>query len=157
MNNGIRSYLLSEEQNIEFFEYDCFYTQFENFYRNDFLSNEINMKIWLCPRSNHLLHSMVDEKYLLKEISYLNKLKVIKNKNEIEASKSVHVKDSAVLCEFFYWIENQMKHYDSLGEDFNEYNVAQFVDSLRLNASGCLKPSFETICSSIEFSKFISH
>ena len=152
LTDDIRSYLLNEEPNIEFFEYDIFYQEFRSFYTNEFLVEQKksahDSKIWLCPRSNHMLHSLVDEKYLHKEISYLTRLKIIKNKNEIEASKQCHIKDSAVLCEFWHWIENKMKDYSNLGEDFNEFNVAQYVDSLRMNTSGCFKPSFETICSS---------
>ena len=150
LTDEIRSYLLNEEPNIEFFEYDSFFQEFQNFYKNEFLNDQQRKasKIWLCPRSSHMLHSLVDEKYLHKEISYLTKLKIIKNKDEISASKFVHIKDSAVLCEFWHWIENQMKNYESLGEDFNEFNVAKYLDSLRMNTSGCLKPSFETICSS---------
>jgi Xaa-Pro aminopeptidase len=150
LTDDIRSYLLNQEANIEFFEYESFFSEFQNFYKNEFLNDQIRKtsKIWLCPRSSHMLHSLVDDKYLHKEISYLTKLKIIKNQNEIEASKYVHIKDSAVLCEFWHWIEKLMENYDSLGDDFNEFNVAKYLDTLRMNTSGCLKPSFETICSS---------
>ena len=82
----------------------------------------------------------------------MSKLKQIKNLSEIEAGKRIHIRDSALLVEFFYLIQN---HFNSttLGEVFNqnhvlnEYNLAQYLDNMRLNQTGCLSPSFETICS----------
>lgn len=156
LNNDIKSYLRNEEEYIQFYEYDEFYKIFEEFYKNEYLNyikeqeknNQQIEKIWLTPNSNHAIHSIVNYKHRHLEASFINRLKVIKNKQEIEASKQVHIKDSAALCEFFYWIETKIeeKAYDN--EEFNEYNVGKYIDSLRMNEYGCIKPSFETICSS---------
>ena len=83
-------------------------------------------------------------------MSYLSKLKQIKNSSEIEAGKRIHIRDSTLLVEFFYLVQNHGQH-NTLQESFkdiqfNEYNLAQYLDNMRYHRDGCLSPSFETIC-----------
>ena len=78
-------------------------------------------------------------------------MKQIKNSSEIEAAKRVHTRDSTLLVEFFYLVQNHFRK-NTLQEYFhnlelNEFSLASFLDTMRCNRQGCLSPSFETICS----------
>lgn len=148
---SFKSYLLDENPGFEFFEYEEFFPHFERLAKNEIIKN--NKKIFLSSNSSHAIHSLIMPTELIhKDLSYLSKLKQIKNLSEIEAGKRIHIRDSTLLVEFFYLIQN---HFNSttLGEIFNqnhvlnEYNLAQYLDNMRLNQTGCLSPSFETICS----------
>jgi Xaa-Pro aminopeptidase len=154
LNEEIKSYLVNEEANIEFYEYDTFYAKFKEFAQEEYgipAANNLSRKIYLSSMSNHAIHSLIPNTSLIfKETSYLNKLKVIKNSCELEASKRAHIRDSAVLCEFFYSIQ---KHFDSTTPknmfdfELNEFSLAMYIDQKRMNQFGCMSPSFETICS----------
>ena len=82
-------------------------------------------------------------------MSFLTKQRIIKNPSEIESARRIHIRDSVVLVQFFYQVQNydfkQSNHFDF---EVNEYNLGKWLDQLRLSTDGCMSPSFETICSS---------
>jgi Xaa-Pro aminopeptidase len=101
-----------------------------------------------------MIHALVrDKDRIQKDLSIVNKLKLIKNNSEIELGKQVHLKDSAVLCEFFYKLDSHFTHHSSTSlnhfenvKELNEYEVAEYLDNMRSKVDGFFAPSFETIC-----------
>lgn len=108
-------------------------------------------KVFLSSNSSHAIHCVVPKEYVYKDMSYLAKLKQIKNASEITAAKRIHTRDSTLLVEFFYLIQNHFKH-STLKNDFeekklDEFSLGHYLDQMRYNRTGCMGPSFETICS----------
>ncbi len=147
-NDCFRSHLLNEE-NFEFFEYDSFFKYFQDFIKTEFIQTKNMKKIFLSNSSSHAIHAVVPAEFAYKDSSYLTQLRVIKNSHEIEAAKQVHLRDSVVLVEFFHRIQNYFKDKKNQNFEFelNEFNLAKYLDEMRLKTSGCMCPSFETICS----------
>lgn len=87
--------------------------------------------------------------FVHKDISFLTKLRIIKNPSEIESARSIHIRDSVVLVEFFHKIQNfDFTRTDYFDFEVNEFNLGKYLDQMRLATDGCMSPSFETICSS---------
>ena len=145
----LRAYLKKHEENFEFYEYEEFYSFYEQFVRN---VNQRGKKIYLSSLSNHLIHSLVESNaFIHKELSIIAKLKFLKNSREIELARSVHLKDSAVLCEFFYKLDKQFSENNESNQFegvkiLDEFEVAKYLDQMRTKLVGFLTPSFETIC-----------
>ena len=148
LDEGEASYLSSQD-NFEFIEYEQFFSEFKVFIQRRFVAVKNKNKIFLSSSSSHAIHSLVPAEYVHKDVSYLTKLRGIKNTNEIEAARQVHIRDSALLVEFFYKLQTHFSgranHFDF---EMNEFNVAKCLDNMRISSAGCLCPSFETICSS---------
>ncbi len=154
---NFKTYLLNEDT-FEFYEYEEFFNHFEKLIKAVCVGEE-KKKIFLSSNSSHAIHSIVPQQFVYKDMSYLSKLKQIKNSSEIEAGKRIHIRDSTLLVEFFYLIQNHFQH-KTLQEYFkdiqlNEYNLAQYLDNMRYQRDGCLSPSFETICKAFISQKFI--
>ena len=136
----LREYLLGEDKNFEFYEYDEFYMYFRDFVNKDYVQkysssdNEASKsKIFLSSASNHAIHAIVPAEFIHKDLSLLLKQKVIKNENEIESAKRIHIRDSAVLVEFFFKVD---RHFDGTGSanffhaDLNEFELAKYLGIL---------------------------
>lgn len=81
-------------------------------------------------------HSSV-ERILRK--SPVERLKAVKNKNEISATKNAHIRDGAVMVRFLYWLKN------SIGtEKITEISLADKLEKLR-REQGAYDLSFDTI------------
>ena len=81
-------------------------------------------------------HSSV-ERILRK--SPVERLKAVKNKNEISATKNAHIRDGAVMIRFLYWLKN------SIGtEKITEISLADKLEKLR-REQGAYDLSFDTI------------
>ena len=143
-----RQYLLDEEKNFEFYDYDEFYSYFADFVKKVYTETN-KKKIFLSSSSNHAIHSLVPSEFIHKDLSLILKAKVIKNKSEIESARAVHVRDSASLVEFFCLLDKQFEQTSEnlFGVELNEFDLAKYVDDLRAKKSGFFTPSFETICS----------
>lgn len=92
-------------ENLEFGEYGHFYQFIEEFMTKEIV--QANRKVFLSGQTNHFIHSLVPHDLVHKDMSIVNKLKIIKNANEIEAAKRVHVRDSVTLVELFYKLDKQ--------------------------------------------------
>ena len=143
-----KEYLLGEDKTFEFYEYEEFYSYFSDFINREYIQKysssesrrrssvddkKTKKKIFLSQSSNHALHSLVPGEFIHKDLSLLLKLKVIKNENEIESAKRIHIRDSKVLVEFFYQIdrhfngENSSKDTVLFNQDLNEFQLAKYV------------------------------
>jgi len=72
-------------------------------------------------------------------------MRVTKNPSEIAGARRIHTRDSVVLVEFFYKLQQD---FSSFNPELNEYTLGKHLDEMRLRTPNCLSPSFETICSS---------
>ena len=66
--------------------------------------------------------------------------KAIKNEAERENFRKAHVKDGIAVTRWMYWMKTR-----SWDKEINEVDVANHVDTLRLEQPGCLGLSFPTI------------
>jgi Xaa-Pro aminopeptidase len=148
LTDELRAYLL-EVDKFTFHAYDEFYVYYEQLVRGENLTGK---RIFLSSLSNNLIHSMVPSSVCVhKDLSIVAKLKMIKNERELHLAHHVHLKDSAVLCEFFYKLDEQFSIGNSGGvkqqfADLSEFEVAEFLDRMRCATVGSMGPSFETIC-----------
>ncbi len=131
-----KEYLLGEDNQFEFYEYEEFYDHFTNFVNKEYIqanlsndSQKIKQKIFLSSSSNHAIHSIVPVEFIHKDLSLLLKLKVIKNEKEIESAKRVHTRDSTTLCEFFYQVDKHFNSKDSVlfDKNLNEFELAKYI------------------------------
>lgn len=101
----IRRALQAEEENLELYEYDHFYAYLESFLAQEIVS--AGRKVFLSGQTNHFVHSLVPLELVHKDMSLVNKLKIIKNPSEIESAKTIHIRDSITLVELFYKLDKQ--------------------------------------------------
>jgi hypothetical protein len=138
-NITFRQYLLAEDKNFEFYEYEEFYSYFTNFVNKEYIqvsntNQKVKRKIFLSSASNHAIHSIVPAEFIHKDLSLLLKFKVIKNESEIESAKRIHTRDSATLVEFFYQIDKHFSTSEKNSKDsiqfspnLNEFELAKYV------------------------------
>lgn len=103
----IRQLLVEQEPNLEFYEYDEFYSYLDEFVKREIITN--GRKVFLSNSSNHFVHSLVPLALVHKDLSIVAKLKIIKNLNELESAKRIHTRDSITLVELFYKLD---KHFE---------------------------------------------
>lgn len=149
VDQEIRGYLEQQEENVQVLDYVDFYQDYKKLITSGPYANK---RIYLSSTSNHLVHSLVPNSSLIfKDLSIVAKLKMIKNAKEIELARAIHLRDSVILCEYFYKLDKQFcdlekkNHFESVQET-TEHELAEYLDQMRLEAAGSLGPSFETIC-----------
>jgi Xaa-Pro aminopeptidase len=133
----IKTFLSAEGEKFKFAEYDQFYSSL-----SELVNDGSNDKIIVNPQCNHVVHSLIPSLRCHNDISYLNRLKIIKNKNECDAARRIHLRDSVTLVKFFHYLQTNQDILDN--ED--EFNIGSYLDELRYQTEGCIGPSFETIC-----------
>ncbi len=75
-----------------------------------------------------------------KKLSYITKLKAIKNKTEIEGMKNCHVKDGVAMVKFLHWLDA------NIGKtEITELSAAAKLQSFRKEQEGYMGDSFNTI------------
>lgn len=138
-NITFKQYLLAEDKNFEFYEYEEFYSYFTNFVNKEYIqasntNQKVKRKIFLSSASNHAIHSIVPVEFIHKDLSLLLKFKVIKNESEIASAKRIHTRDSATLVEFFYQIDKHFSTREKNSKDsiqfspnLNEFELAKYV------------------------------
>ena len=110
----------------------------------DYLKNEIcSRKVLLDKmRSSYKTCSILMEK---NELFFEENPSVLLNsvKNEVECANltAAHETDGLVMCRFIYWIKKKIKE----GAAVTEWEAAEYLDKMRLEAEGCLDLSFDTI------------
>jgi len=75
--------------------------------------------------------------------SPITNFKAIKNPTELEGMRQCHLRDAAALCNYFAWLEEQLKS----GAHLNEVDVADKLESYRKELSDFVGLSFDTISS----------
>ncbi|XP_067939810.1 xaa-Pro aminopeptidase 1-like [Watersipora subatra] len=100
-------------------------------------------KIWLSKSSSYKIHCKVpEEKRLSTENSHVRKMKAVKNCVEIEGMRDAHIKDAVSLCEFFSWLEMEIKH-----NNVTESAAATKLEELKRQQEDYVSLSFDTISS----------
>lgn len=145
LDQSLRDYLKEQDKNFEFFEYEEFYSIFEN-YVCQIIVNDKN-RVFLSSTSNHFIHSLVPSDFIIHDLSIVAKLKCIKNQSEIDAARKIHIRDSVVLTEFLYQLDTSFKGKNLIEEKIlNEHDLAEYLDKKRSEQEGFFACSFETIC-----------
>lgn len=143
-----KTYLQTQDPDFEFYDYEEFYTYFEDFVRKEIISTK--SKIFLPSSANHFIHSKVPNALILKDLSLVARVKVIKNSSEIESAKRIHIRDSVSLVEFLYKLDKHFKPNNTIDyfnlNELNEFTLGEYLDNLRSQKEGFFACSFETIC-----------
>lgn len=98
-------------------------------------------RIWISPTSNYLMNSLIDEKKRHQEITAINTAKAIKNSVEIEGLRECHKRDGKALCQYFAWLEGELK----AGRKVTEVTGADKLEDFRSKLDHFMGLSFTTI------------
>lgn len=107
-SGAVKRALLEQEPRLELYTYGQFYTYFEDFVKREIVDSPQPRKIFLSSSSNHFVHSLVPFDLIQKDMSLVARLKIIKNQNEVNSAKAIHIRDSITLVELFYKLD---KHF----------------------------------------------
>uniref|UniRef100_A0A915LY57 Aminopeptidase n=1 Tax=Meloidogyne javanica TaxID=6303 RepID=A0A915LY57_MELJA len=136
----ISTYL--KNNNVEIFDYQnvvSFLKEYHETSKNEF--NTKMHKIWLSKSINYEIGSLFDKKYYYLADSPVSKMKTIKNLVELNGMRNSHIRDSAALIKFLYWINNEI----SLGHLVDEIRAARQINYYREQLDKFVSLSFETI------------
>ncbi|MDX9846666.1 MAG: aminopeptidase P family protein [Tenuifilaceae bacterium] len=90
---------------------------------------------------NHSLASLIPKGVAIKStLSIPTRLKAIKNSVELENIRQCHVMDGVAMCEFFYWLEQNVGK-----EKITELTIADKLVEFRRKQKGFISESFGTI------------
>ncbi|MGE4290442.1 MAG: aminopeptidase P family protein [Salinivirgaceae bacterium] len=106
---------------------------------------ELNNKhvLW-CNKAglNHALFGQINANCnLICEASIVNKLKAIKNPDEINHYKQAQIRDGVAMCNFLHWLENSLLNKQMV----SELDAAQQVMFFRQEQKNYMGPSFNPI------------
>nr|CAD2183748.1 unnamed protein product [Meloidogyne enterolobii] len=136
----ISTYL--KNNNVEIFDYQnvvSFLKEYHETSKNEF--NTKMHKIWLSKSINYEIGSLFDKKYYYLADSPVSKMRTIKNLVELNGMRNSHIRDSAALIKFLYWINNEI----SLGHLVDEIRAARQINYYREQLDKFVSLSFETI------------
>lgn len=98
-------------------------------------------RIWISPTSNYLLNVLVAEQYRLQQITALESMKAVKNAVEVQGMRNSHVRDGKALCQYFAWLEHELKQ----GNPVDEISGATKLEEFRSKLDHYMGLSFTTI------------
>ncbi|XP_019849652.1 PREDICTED: xaa-Pro aminopeptidase 1-like isoform X1 [Amphimedon queenslandica] len=101
-------------------------------------------KIWINSPSSQGLCSLVPKDRRVNKLSPVPLMKGIKNENEIKGMKQAHIKCAVALCEYYNWLENQIK----FGKEITELAASDKLETFRKEQDFYVSPSFPTISAS---------
>lgn len=101
-------------------------------------------KVWISGTSSYALTSLVPENKQHHEITPICLMKAIKNDIEAKGMKECHIRDGLALCQYFAWLENQIKN----GKAVDEISGATQLEEFRKKQDKFMGLSFATISSS---------
>lgn len=99
-------------------------------------------KIWVNDSSSFATFRQIPKLKRLVSPSPVAVLKAVKNESEMKGMERAQVKDAVALCEFFYWLENEVKK-----GTVTEISAANQAESLRSQQENFVSLSFDTISS----------
>lgn len=105
------------------------------------MAGTLKEKIWISPTSNYLMNSLVEEKRRHQEITAINTAKAIKNSVEVEGLRKCHQRDGKALCQYFAWLEGELK----AGRKVTEVSGADKLQGFRSDLDLFQGLSFTTI------------
>ena len=101
------------------------------------------MKVWMDgDMTNFHTFSRIEESRLINLKSPISLMKSCKNPNELDGLRSSHLRDGAALCDFFCWLESEVKKREISEVEIDERLIEKRTEH------GCgtfLQPSFPTI------------
>ncbi|ESO95131.1 hypothetical protein LOTGIDRAFT_215291 [Lottia gigantea] len=107
------------------------------------LHQSAEKKIWISDKSSYALHSAIPKSKRLVEPSPVALLKSVKNKTEIKGMKNAQIRDAVALCEYFRWLEKEVK-----SGNLTEIKAADKLEQFRREQAEFVSLSFDTISSS---------
>ncbi|CAJ0565051.1 unnamed protein product, partial [Mesorhabditis spiculigera] len=108
---------------------------------------DVGYKVFIPSSTNYALGSLFGGKQnVTLGTSPVQITKAVKNKVELEGMRNAHIRDSAALIEFLFWLEGEMKADSKI----NELEAGKKVDHLRSLQPGFVDLSFDTISASGE-------
>ncbi|KAI8043290.1 xaa-Pro aminopeptidase ApepP [Drosophila gunungcola] len=101
-------------------------------------------KIWIAPTSSYYLTALIPKSRRFQEVTPVCVLKAIKNDVEIEGFVNSHIRDGVALCQYFAWLEDQVKR----GVQVDEMSGSDKLESFRASKDKYMGLSFTTISAS---------
>lgn len=105
------------------------------------LAGTLKEKMWISPTSNYLMNSLIEEKRRHQEITAINTAKAIKNSVEVKGLRVCHQRDGKALCQYFAWLEGELK----AGRKVTEVTGADKLEEFRSKLDHFKGLSFTTI------------
>ncbi|GFT80985.1 xaa-Pro aminopeptidase 1 [Nephila pilipes] len=124
--------------NIKFCSYDSIMDTLKNI-----INEKDEGKIWISEQASYALVSLIPEERRHLNITPISIKKAIKNEQEIESSRSAHIKDAVTLCEFYCWLSKDINY-----GNVTEIDAAKKLEDFKRLQDNYVGPSFETISSS---------
>lgn len=100
---------------------------------------KLEKKIWISSKDSCALSSFIPQDYLKGAISPVAVAKAVKNKVEIKGMQNAHIRDGAAVCEYLWWLENEIHS----GNSVDEISGAKKLESLRKEQENFVSLSFE--------------
>lgn len=88
-----------------------------------------------------LVRSLPEEIVITDRPNPSERMRAIKNDQEISSSMKAHIRDGVALTRFICWLKRQIGQ-----EEIDEYTAGQRLDQMRREQEGFLDLSFDTIC-----------
>ncbi|KAH8248915.1 hypothetical protein KR032_004268, partial [Drosophila birchii] len=129
---------LRNKVNISLFPYDKISQEI----RKIVLIKKAN--IWIAPTSSYYLTALIPATRRLQAVTPVNLLKAVKNQVEAQGFVNSHIRDGVALCQYFAWLEHQLK----LGKEVDEISGAEKLEYFRGLKENYVGLSFETISAS---------
>lgn len=133
INSEVKAYLGKME--IEICPYDEVYAAVK----------KLNGRVFLPLSTNTAIAHGIERDNQVIGMSPVQELKAVKNATELEGMRKCHIRDGAALCEYFYWLENEVY---KPGSSIDEADAADKAEALRKMYDKFVSLSFDTISSS---------
>lgn len=138
LSSEVRDHLsVGKEGEVKLFPYEAAPSHLSQ------LVSSVEEKVWLSAKASHSLCSLIPQTKRKNLLSPLQLLKAVKNDTEIQGMKNAHIRDAAALCEYLWWLGNEIDK----GE-LNEVTAADKLEELRSEQPDYVSLSFPTISSS---------
>jgi len=100
-------------------------------------------KFLITNRTSFAIENSLGKENVTESRSPITDFKAIKNETELEGMRQCHLRDAAALCNYFAWLEAQLK----AGAKLSEVDVADKLESCRRELADFVGLSFDTISS----------
>ncbi|EDV22938.1 uncharacterized protein TRIADDRAFT_28167 [Trichoplax adhaerens] len=116
------------------------------------ISSSNHGQIWISPLSSHALVNVVPKEKRYLKPSPIALMKALKNTTELDGLRNAHIRDAAALCEFYAWLEKEIKI-----NPVTEIGAADVLEDFRKQQDDYISLSFPTISSSGEHGAIIHY
>uniref|UniRef100_A0AC34QG06 Xaa-Pro aminopeptidase n=2 Tax=Panagrolaimus sp. JU765 TaxID=591449 RepID=A0AC34QG06_9BILA len=98
-------------------------------------------KVFVPDSTNYFLGSLIGKDYRIGGTSPIQSTKAIKNPVELEGMRQCHIRDSAAVVQFIFWLKKEL----AAGNKITELMAAKKMDDFRSNLDKFVSLSFTTI------------